>query len=47
MYGAMMNFGNLLAAGVTFGSQYIAGTWAWRLPSLVWTPGFYLHVLRT
>lgn len=27
--------GSLIAAGVTYGSQYILSTWAWRLPSIL------------
>jgi MFS family permease len=35
VYGATWYVGALLAAFITFGSQYIQSTWAWRLPSLL------------
>jgi Sugar (and other) transporter len=35
LYGATWYVGGLLAALITYGSQYIDSTWSWRLPSLV------------
>lgn len=35
LYGAFWYVGGILAALITFGSQYITTTWCWRLPSLV------------
>lgn len=35
LYGAFWYVGGILAAVITFGSQYITTTWCWRLPSLL------------
>ncbi|RDW64055.1 hypothetical protein BP5796_10557 [Coleophoma crateriformis] len=35
LYGAFWYVGGILAAVITFGSQYITSTWCWRLPSLL------------
>ncbi|RDW57067.1 hypothetical protein BP6252_13882 [Coleophoma cylindrospora] len=35
LYGSFWYIGGILASLVTFGSQYILTTWAWRLPSLL------------
>lgn len=35
LYGAFWFVGALMAALVTFGTQYIESTWSWRIPSLV------------
>ncbi|KAM0326349.1 hypothetical protein ACHAQA_006951 [Verticillium albo-atrum] len=35
LYGTSWYIGSLIAAGVTYGSQYIDSTWSWRLPSLL------------
>jgi MFS family permease len=35
LYGAFWYVGGILAAVVTYGSQYITTTWSWRLPSLL------------
>ncbi|KAH7410745.1 general substrate transporter [Cadophora sp. MPI-SDFR-AT-0126] len=35
LYGAFWYVGGILAAAVTYGSQYIDSTWCWRLPSLL------------
>ncbi|CAH0040368.1 unnamed protein product [Clonostachys rhizophaga] len=34
-FGTSWYVGSLVAAGVTYGSQYIESTWSWRLPSLL------------
>ncbi|KAJ5186845.1 hypothetical protein N7449_009839 [Penicillium cf. viridicatum] len=35
LYGCSWYVGSLMAAGITYGSQYIESTWSWRLPSLL------------
>lgn len=35
LYFTCFNAGAILASAVTYGSAYISGTWAWRLPSLL------------
>ena len=35
VYGATWYVGGLLAAVITYGTQYIDSTWSWRAPSLV------------
>lgn len=35
LYGAFWYVGGIMAAAVTYGSQYITTTWSWRLPSLL------------
>ncbi|KAJ6150556.1 hypothetical protein N7471_001755 [Penicillium samsonianum] len=35
LWGSAYYVGSILAASVTFGSQYLNSTWAWRLPSLL------------
>ncbi|KIW35957.1 uncharacterized protein PV06_11734 [Exophiala oligosperma] len=35
LWGSAYYVGSILAAAITFGSQYLNSTWAWRLPSLL------------
>ncbi|KAF8858395.1 general substrate transporter [Acephala macrosclerotiorum] len=35
LYGAFWYVGGILAAAITYGSQYIDSTWSWRMPSLL------------
>ncbi|KAH8705908.1 general substrate transporter [Talaromyces proteolyticus] len=35
LWGSAYYVGSIMAAAITFGSQYIDSTWAWRLPSLL------------
>jgi len=34
-YGSLTGVGSIVAAALTFGTYYIAGSWSWRLPALV------------
>lgn len=45
LYGCSWYVGSLMAAGITYGSQYIESTWSWRLPSLVST--YLAHCLKS
>ncbi|KAM6506967.1 hypothetical protein FALCPG4_018779 [Fusarium falciforme] len=35
LFGMSWYVGSLLAAGITYGSQFLESTWSWRLPSLL------------
>ncbi|KAM0544533.1 hypothetical protein ACHAPJ_011750 [Fusarium lateritium] len=35
LYGTSWYVGSLMAAGITYGSQFIDSTWSWRIPSLL------------
>ncbi|KAG8354340.1 hypothetical protein FVEN_g7620 [Fusarium venenatum] len=35
LYGTSWYVGSLMAAGITYGSQFIDSTWSWRVPSLL------------